>query len=139
MSSTARMIVAVVAGLAVGFVTIFLLEMVSGMLFPPPPGVDLHDPAQLKNLMASLPIGQLVLVVIGWGIGSFDGAFLAGKIAGRGSGARAALICGVLFTLATLGNLLSLPHPIWIWIAGLALPIPIALGAGRLAVLTSRA
>lgn len=92
--------------------------------FPPPPGVkiDPHDMAAMKELMEKIPLGAKVVVVVNWGIatlvGSWFATWFAAKYSRRSVGHGIAV--GLIILMATLTTLAMIPHPAWMWVAGLA-------------------
>jgi hypothetical protein len=82
--------------------------------------------------MAALPRAALLLVLVGWALGTFAGAYVAGRLARRVPIAHG-LVVGVLFLAAGVANMLMLPHPIWMWMAGVAAFLAGGYGGGRLA------
>jgi hypothetical protein len=133
MNPTVRGVLAVIAGLAAGWIVITCIELLNVfVLFPLPPGTDITDPKALEAAIKNMPPAAMAVVLVGWLLGTLIGAWVAAKIASH-SPSRYALIVGGLFLAATVFNLLSIPHPIWMWVAALALLLPAALLGARLA------
>ncbi|HEY2981376.1 MAG TPA: hypothetical protein VGJ22_09370 [Anaerolineales bacterium] len=127
-----RSIFAVVAGLILAVITLSLFEFGSSLLFPLPPGVDPSDPADLRAIISQIPVTAYIIILIGWAVAAFVGAWLAGRLAGR-----APLLHGiteaVLLLIAGITNLLALPHPIWVWVLGIAAFIGFGYAGARAA------
>lgn len=119
-----RSILAVLAGLVVAWITVSLSEFASMHAFPPPSGVDVRDPQQLAALVAQMPVGALGLVLAGWVVGALDGGLVAALIAKR---RVPAIVVGVLVMLGAFLMVAMVPHPMWMSIAGVLLPVPAAL------------
>ena len=119
-----RCLLAVLAGLVAAWLTVTLFEFASMHTFPPPPGVDVHDPAQLAQLIAGMPVAALGLVLAGWVIGALDGGLVARFICKR---LWPAIVIGVLVMLGAFLMVAMVPHPLWMSIAGGLLPVPAAL------------
>jgi hypothetical protein len=119
-----RSILAVLAGLVVAWITISLFEFASMHTFPPPPGVDVRDPRQLAMLVSQMPVGALALVLAGWVVGALDGGLVATLVAKR---RVPAVVVGVLVMLGAFLMVAMVPHPMWMSIAGVLLPVPAAL------------
>ena len=119
-----RSILAVVAGLVVAWITVSLFEFASMHTFPPPPGVDVRDPQQLAALVSQMPVGALGLVLAGWVVGALDGGLVATLISKR---RVPAVVVGALVALGALAMVMMVPHPLWMSIAGVFLPVPAAL------------
>ncbi|MFT3896673.1 MAG: hypothetical protein QM719_03100 [Thermomonas sp.] len=119
-----RSILAVLAGLVAAWITISLFEFASMHAFPSPPGVDVRDPQQLAALVSQMPVGALALVLAGWVVGALDGGLVAALIAKR---RVPAIVVGVLVMLGAFLMVAMVPHPMWMSVAGVLLPLPAAL------------
>lgn len=119
-----RSILAVLAGLVVAWITVSLFEFSSMHAFPPPHGVDVRDPHQVAALVSRMPIGALALVLAGWVVGALDGGLVAALIAKR---RVPAVVVGALVASGALAMVMMVPHPLWMSIAGVFLPVPAAL------------
>lgn len=128
----ARTLLAVFAGLAVMLVTVAALEALGHALFPAPPGLDFDDPERLRRVMELLPPAQLFAVLAGWVAGAALGAFVAARLA-REYRFSAALSVGAVMLLLVVANLVMLPHPWWMAIGSVLLPLPSAWLGWRLA------
>jgi hypothetical protein len=115
-----RSILAVVAGAVVGFLAIVAVEMVSSLIYPLPPGVEPYDRAALRELMATVPAGALLMVALAHVLGTAAGAAVAARVARRAPVGHAVAV-GALFLAAGVGDLLMLPHPAWFWPVDLAM------------------
>ncbi len=115
-----KRVLAVLAGLVVGVLVIFLAEAIEMAIFPPPANFNPNDPEQLKALMANAPALSLVLVLIGYFLGAFVGGMVATTII-KGTTWMPALIVGAVLTVLGLINLIAIPHPIWFTISGLGI------------------
>ena len=125
-----KIVLGVVFGAIVAIVCVFAIEFVGHSVYPPPEGIDLANPADVERLMSTLPAGAFAFVVAGWFVGALAGAWTANRIAQRGiAGWIVALlvICGGVYTMTII------PHPAWMWAAGIALPLIAAWLAQRLA------
>jgi len=125
-----RILLGIVAGVVVAFVCVFAIEMVGHTAYPPPPDIDLTKPADVERLMATLPVAALAFVVAAWFIGALAGAWTANRIAKR---ALAGWIVALLIACGAVWTMTIIPHPGWMWGAGIGLPIAAAWLAQRLA------
>ena len=66
-----RTILGAVAGLVVAFFTIMLVELASHHAYPPPPGIDPNNTADMARLIGMLPFGALLMIVLASVIGAF--------------------------------------------------------------------
>ena len=129
-----RTLLAALAGLATAFITIWLVEFAGHALYPPPPGIDPANTADMARVIGTLPMGALMMIVVAWVVGAFDGGFVAALLAGSARPRLAALAPGVMVTAGVIGMIVAMPaHPAWMAVAGLLLPVPAALAGGALA------
>lgn len=126
-----RTILGVVVGVVVAWLSISLCEFSSLFLHRPPAGLDLRDPQALAAHIQAAPAAAMALVVAGWTLGAFLGAWVAARIARHKLGA--ALAIGALVLVGVIANSAMIPHPSWVTIAGIVLPIPMAWLGARLA------
>ena len=126
-----RTILGILAGLVLAWLVMSLAEFGSLALHRPPPGLDLRNPEALALHIAAAPWSAMLLVLVGWVLGAFVGAFVAARIARHRR--TAALMIGALVVLGVIANNMMIPHPLWMTVAGIALPIPAAWLAARLA------
>jgi hypothetical protein len=115
-----RIALGVVAGLVLAFVCIFAIEQAGMRLYPPPAVEYPGDANAAARMMAALPTGAFILVAFAWFIGTLVGAGIANLIARR---SIAGWIVVGLIMAAALFNLTMLPHPVWMWGAGILLPL----------------
>lgn len=115
-----KTVVGVVAGVVVAFLCIFAIEAVSHLIFPPPPGTDFTDPAQVARLMEVMPTAALVMVVVAWFAGALAGGWVANVVAKR---ALAGWIVALLVIAGGVATMVMIPHPAWMWGVGIALPL----------------
>ena len=130
--------ISVVVGLVCGMVFMMALHFASMLIYPAPESVDLmnQEPENLENLnawLASLPAGAFILAVASHGLGSMSGAVVATLISGRNS-LIPAVVIGILFTIAGLMNLQSIPHPNWFPYVDIPIYLVLAITAGMLLV-----
>ena len=127
-----RTLLAVIVGLVAMVASVAAIELLSSALYPPPAGVDYHDPAQLRAAMPGIPWQAKALVVLAWTLGALAGAFVAACIA-RAHRRGVALSIGVLMLVLVSISLVTIPHPAWMLALGLLLPLPAALLGRELA------
>ena len=117
-------ILAVFAGAVLAVLIVAGGEAISHVVFPLPWEVvfDMQNPESMKDLMEKMPLGAKLSVVVVWGIGAFGGSWfatwLATRFSRRSIGHGAAV--GIILFLATLTSLRMFPHPLWMWVFGLA-------------------
>ena len=106
-----RAVFATIGGVIIGVVIVFIAEMIGHMIFPPPEGVDLKDPEQLKAIMHEIPLGAKIAVLVAWGLGTFGGGSAAVLMSGRK--AWPAGIVALVMLAAAGFTLYAIPHPLW--------------------------
>lgn len=127
-----KKVLAVIAGVIAGGIVVYLIEFIGHTVYPLPADVDPTDMEQLAAYMPNMPLGALLFVVLGWIAGSFAGGFAARKV-DKGPGNLHVLIVGGIFTIFGIVNFIYIPHPIWMIVLGLVIPIPLALYGGKVA------
>lgn len=127
-----RTLLGVIAGLVAMIACVAAVEWLSAGLYPPPPGVDYHDPEQLRAAMPAIPWQAKALVVLAWTLGALAGGYVAARVA-RTHRRGAALAIGALMLALVSISLVTIPHPAWMIALGLLLPLPLALLGRELA------
>jgi hypothetical protein len=130
MNQTARSIVAVIAGAVVAVATIAGAEGIGRTLYPPPGGVDLSNPEQLRSYMRIVPTGLLLFVLFGWLAATFIGGIVASLVA-RERVRRVATTVAVVVLIATAANFLAIPHPAWFMVVSVLGIILAGFAAGQ--------
>jgi hypothetical protein len=121
-----RTTLGVVAGVLVGGLVVFAVEAVNSTFFPLPADVSVDDAdAMARHLAEGGPV-MLLGVLVGWALGSFIGAWLATVIA-KSAGRAPAVAVAIFFMAGAVMTMLTIPHPVWFWIVGLAVFVPAAL------------
>lgn len=126
-----RSILAVLAGILVMGVTVAAVQWLGHSIYPPPPGIDPTQPDAMIALIAQMPAMALGMVLVAYAFGTFLGAFTATTIS-RAHKRGVAITVGVVMLALVALNFSAIPHPTWMVVAGLAIPLPFALLAWRL-------
>jgi hypothetical protein len=121
-----RVALAVLAGTIVAGFVVFLLEFAGHMTFPVPAEFNPAEPD-----MSLVPLGALASVVLAWALGSFAGGAAAARIGSEHALPASIGVGSVQLAFGAL-TLFAFPHPMWMILAGLALPIPMAWLGGTL-------
>ena len=116
-----RAIGGTVLGCVAAVAIVWAVEMASSTAFPLP--MDVKDPARLGDMMDDIPLAAKFCVVGGWWLGTAFGGWLANAV---GRARWPALAVGVLMTTAVVATIATLPHPLWMQIAGVLGPLAIA-------------
>ena len=115
-----RVVLGIVAGIAVAMGCIFVVEAIGHQLYPPPIGAVMSTPDAVADYIASAPTMALVFPPLGWLLGAAIGGGAARYI-GRKPWAGW-VIAGVVLAGGII-NLFLIPAPIWMQIAAVAAPL----------------
>jgi len=133
-------VVPIVIGIVVGFVVVRLFDFLSHEFYDQDILNSLPNPEEvepevymkaLSDMIAKLPLESLILVMTGWLVAAFVGGAVTAKLT-SGYWKRNVLTVGFILFLATLSNLLMIPHPRWMSIFGLMGILPLAYIGGLL-------
>ncbi|WP_397608923.1 hypothetical protein [Silanimonas sp.] len=125
-----RLILAFLAGAVAMSLTVAGIQAIGHQLWPLPAGIDPNSHAQMATIVESMPVAAKAWVVLAYAIATAVAVLVATLIARpRWKGLGIAL--GLLMVGLCAINLSLLPHPLWMAIATLAIPLPIALGVAR--------
>jgi hypothetical protein len=128
-----RSVVAVVLGIIFAVLVIAGVESIGSHVVPLPEGVNPQDMAAVRAAVANMPAGAFAFILFAWFLGTFIGAWFAARTAKRAPYAHAFIVGGVLLA-AGIVSMTLLPHPSWVWIAGVACFLAAAYLGARLAV-----
>lgn len=106
-----RVILGVVLGIIVAMLVILAVEGVGHTIFPPPPGVNLTDPAQVATAMSKIPVQAKIGVLLAWFLGTLAGGTTANLVAGRR--AWSGRIVSLLILALAIFNMTTIQHPAW--------------------------
>ena len=128
-----RKLAAAIAGVIEAMVAIQLVQMLGHLVYPPPADIEFGDPEQVREFMATLPVGSILFVGAAWFVGTFAGTLAGALIAGTGAMPYAIVIGGFVLAGAIL-MLVIIPHPWWFTITA---PLSIITAAILAVVLAS--
>jgi hypothetical protein len=135
MRSALRNVAAVIAGFVAASIVMMMIEAINGHVLFPELGKaaeGVTDRERLRALLATAPVGALLVVIAGWILGGAAGGWTATRLSARRT-VEHGLAVGALLTLAGIANNLMIPPPLWFWIASLAVLMPAAYLGARLA------
>lgn len=118
-----RSIAAVICGILAGMAFNMAIVMLSWMLYPPPEGTNMSDPASMKPYIESLPAPAFLIVLVAHAGGAFVGGLVAALITKRVPLVLGAIVGG-FFLLGGIINVISLPAPLWFAIVDLGSYLP---------------
>jgi hypothetical protein len=112
-----RRTLAIVAGIVVAFALIAAIDNLGHRLYPLAgmPAVD--DRAAMRTYIAAMAPGAKAFAVLAWLVAAFCGPYLAARLARGATGLATAIVGGVVLA-AVVANLVMLPHPLWMNLAG---------------------
>ncbi len=113
-----RKIAAAVLGIIVAGLIVAAIEALGHAVYPIPSDVDFNDPVQFGNYVLSLPIGAFLFLAGAWTSGTLGGGLLACFIARERSFVYSGIVGGFVL-VATVANLIMIPHPMWFSISAL--------------------
>ncbi|HEY6161197.1 MAG TPA: hypothetical protein VI112_08235 [Bacteroidia bacterium] len=120
-------ILSVIAGAVIAAGLVFLSDVLTGKVYPPPAGIDLNNAAEVKKMVEAMPAGAFGFMIAGYAVACFAGGLVAALVSGCKT-ARASFIVGVVITAGSIMNVMSIPgHPLWFVILGALVCIPFAL------------
>ena len=103
---------AAVLGIIAAGGIVAVVEALGHAVYPIPPDIDFEDPVQFGIYVQSLPIGAFLFVAGGWTLGTLGGGLLACFIAKEKPFVYSTIIGGFVL-VATIANLIMIPHPLW--------------------------
>jgi hypothetical protein len=120
-----RNILAGLLGLIFGVFFIGLTEMAGSSLFP----ADIPAPvkrADWDTWLEHVPFMAKLFVILAYAVGGFLAGIVATFLQGRKS-YRPALAAACVLQLFAWFNMMSFPHPLWMWASGTLIIIPMAM------------
>jgi len=109
-----RYTLAIITGVAVAFILVVGVELFSAIVHPLPADFD-GSAEQMCKHVENYPQWILAVVVPMWGVTTFLGAWIAGRIGNGGC----ALFVGLFLLAMVILNMSMLPYPIWFIVANL--------------------
>lgn len=126
-----KKVISIVAGVAAGFVIVFIGDATTHSLYPPPLGLNYMDKNVMMDYISKIPGYIMVIMTIFWLLSSFLGGMLAARI-NRVEWKQSAVITGSILMAASILNLIMISHPKWMWLAVFVGYIPAAFIGGWL-------
>lgn len=127
-----KTVLGIVGGLLLAFAVVFASDALFHILSPAAARPAGGDADAMRTYVARQPAGALAGVLAGWALAVFAGSALAARLAERGE--WPGWVVTALFLLATAGNFLLIPHPLWMVVSAVVLILAAGwLGARRFA------
>lgn len=127
-----KKILSVLAGIFSAFAVMMIFEFTNSLLFPFPADLNTQSLEQVRAFAAHMPLSALILVALGWMIGSTLGGFLSTKLS-KSKSAQPALTVGIVLTLLGAFNAWMIQNPLWFHVGGLTIFIIFSFIGYRLA------
>jgi hypothetical protein len=118
-----RTVLGIVFGVVAALLIVAAVEQIEAALYPLPT-LESADAATLSDIVNDMPVPAKVLTVLGWLAGAFGGAWLGLRVCDRrwvGWAVVVAVVAAAVVTITTL------PHPAWMKVCAIVLPM---LGGG---------
>ena len=128
-----KKIMALVAGVVVGFILVIIFEYINHLIFPPPVGMDPMDIESVKAFMKDVPTGAFVGIWIGWMLSAFVAGFVSGKI-DKDNWKNNSYVLATVLLVASIVNMVMIPHPTWMIIITVLGYLPSTYIGSKLAV-----
>ena len=107
-----RSVIAVCAGIFVGALMIYAVQIVAHAVAPLPVKMDPSDPASTRAAMASMTTRNYLGLLFAYLAGPTIGCWLAARMAPSRALVHAVVV-GAFFLVGGIGNFMKLPHPAW--------------------------
>jgi len=136
-----RSALVLLAGVVAAVLVVVLMDTIVGSIYAVPAGTDPNNPESMRRAVAAMPAAAHLLLLGGWVLAAGAGSYFAARIATHAP-ANHGLIVALFVLVATVANLASIPHPVWLWPAVIILIPAAGWAATKLAarptVLSSR-
>jgi hypothetical protein len=126
-----KSLIAVVAGVIVGGVVVFLVEGIGSMLLLALAGIEPTTAQGAAALAGVRPTETLLVMVLAYVLGPLSGGYIAARLA-PAKRYYHAIAVGAVQMLFGIITLTLFPHPPWFWIATLIVFIPAAMAGASL-------
>lgn len=115
-----RIVSSIIVGILVSFLLVGLIEGVATWLYPVSGDIASTDRAALAAVVAGIPLPAKLIVAASWLLAPFVGVWLCLRIGDRAAGGW---IVTAAFLVASIANQVGLPHPLWMQVCAIALPL----------------
>ena len=118
-------ILAVISGIAVGMIFVFVGDYCASLIVPFPKDMDMSNKQNLVEFMNHVPVSAFLAMLMGYMAGALGGGLVATLISGR-EFLRPAMVVGIILTIENIFNQLEIPHPLWFTVVSTLVYIPMA-------------
>lgn len=127
-----KSLIAVIAGVIVGGVVVFLVEGLGSSALAALTGIEPITAQGAAALATVRPTESLLVVVLAYVLGPLSGGYIAARLAPTKRYYHAIAV-GAIQLIFGVVTLALFPHPEWFWVATLVVFIPAALAGAALA------
>ena len=114
-----RKTAAALLGIFIAFTIVSLFDVLAASLFTMP-DIESADRTVLAAAIAAIPLSAKAIIASSWLLAPLGGAWAALRIADWGPGGW---IVTAVFLAANVANQAMLPHPLWMQVAAVVLPL----------------
>ena len=125
-----KVVAGLVAGLIVALAAIYVIWLIALQVYPLPAEGGIRSLESEGALIQSMPTGALAFVAAAWFGGAFIGALTAAHISRR---LWPAWVIAALVASISISNIVMFPHPEWMQLAAVIVPIVGGLVATHMA------
>jgi len=125
-----KVVAGLVAGLIVALAAIYVIWLIALQVYPLPVEGGIRSLESEGALIQSMPTGALVFVAAAWFGGAFIGALTAAHISRR---LWPAWVIAALVAFISISNVVMFPHPEWMQLAAVIVPVVGGLVATHMA------
>ena len=118
--SIVRSVGAVILALVVAMIFATVVEVVSAIIYPFPPGADTSNCEVIIAYQKELPAGGFLIAIVGWSLAAFASSWVATRLGASRHPAHGIGIGAILIGLAVV-NMSVLAYPIYFWVSILLL------------------
>lgn len=122
-----RTVVSVIAGFVASGLVVFAVGSLGDALFP----VVASETMDLDQMMASIPFGGQVFMVLSWALASLAAGTMAAYMAEEHT-VKHALAVGLVLQVMALVRIAVFPHPTWMVVAVFVVFLPMAWVGAKL-------
>ena len=115
-----KTVAGLIAGLVVALAAIYVIWLIGLQLFPLPTEGEISPSASLRETIRTMSPGTQAFVALSWLGGTFLGATTAAHVSRR---IWPAWIVILLVTVSCVANMLVYPHPDWLQLAAIIVPV----------------
>lgn len=107
-----KTIVGVITGIVTALLVVGGIEWLGHQIYPIPEGLDPSNKDAMRDMVAGLPTGAILMVGFAWMAGAFCGSYVTGRIGSLKPHYGTLIVTGLILA-GTITNLILIPHPLW--------------------------